>query len=146
MPPIDQFETICNPGLDIAARLQGKSGFASPCHPRHNMAHSRGSQSQVMSEQLTPEHFLPYVDRVFAISGWPYPLVLEQVDIGAMQEWEKARLARQPFNLIFRGPPGHVLPEGLYSLAVEQGPAFDLYVIPIHTMERDRQNYQALFN
>jgi hypothetical protein len=38
------------------------------------------------------------------------------------------------------------MPEGLYAAEVENGPRFDLYVIPIHTRAPDRQDYQAVFN
>jgi hypothetical protein len=31
-------------------------------------------------------------------------------------------------------------------LEVEGGPSFTLYVIPVHTPARDRQDYQAAFN
>jgi hypothetical protein len=48
--------------------------------------------------------------------------------------------------LIFRGPAGDLLREGLYVLEVEGGPSFELYVIPVHTPARDRQDYQAAFN
>jgi hypothetical protein len=99
-----------------------------------------------MTEELTPEHFLPYVDRIFHVPDWPHPLTLERVDRRPMQEWERKILPREPFNLIFRGPPGEVLREGFYTLQVDGGPSFNLYVIPVHTVERDRQNYQALFN
>ena len=47
---------------------------------------------------------------------------------------------------IFTGPPGDVLPEGLYGFDVDNGPAFGFYVIPIYTPMRDRQDYQAVFN
>jgi hypothetical protein len=39
-----------------------------------------------------------------------------------------------------------VLPEGLYTFDVENGPSFELYVMPIHTPARDRQDYQSSFN
>ena len=55
-------------------------------------------------------------------------------------------MTRQPFTLILRGPPDDVLPEGLYDVAVEDGPEFALYIIPIQTMSRDRQDYQVVFN
>jgi hypothetical protein len=53
---------------------------------------------------------------------------------------------RQPFNLIFRGPADDVMAEGFCTLAVDGGPSFDLYIIPIHTPSQDCQNYQVAFN
>jgi Domain of unknown function (DUF6916) len=52
----------------------------------------------------------------------------------------------QAFNLIFSGPPGDVLREGLYTFQVERGPEFEFYVMPIHTPAPGQQDYQAAFN
>jgi hypothetical protein len=97
-----------------------------------------------MAEPLTPEHFRPHVDKVFRVRGGRHAFTLARIEERRREEGEIG--ARDPFNLIFRGPPGDVLPEGLYTLAVDDGPAFELYVIPIHTPVPDRQNYQAAFN
>jgi hypothetical protein len=53
---------------------------------------------------------------------------------------------RPPFTLIFSGPPGDVLGEGLYALELEDGPSFDLYVMPIRTPLLGRQDYQVVIN
>jgi hypothetical protein len=63
-----------------------------------------------------------------------------------MEEREIAALGRQSFTLIFRGPLGDVLREGLYTLEAEGGSAFQLYVIPVQTFARDRQDYQVIVN
>ena len=55
-------------------------------------------------------------------------------------------LPRAPVTLLFRGAVNDVLPEGLYQVAVEDGPEFSFYINPIHTFERDRQDYQVVFN
>jgi hypothetical protein len=94
-----------------------------------------------MAEILTPEHFLPHVEKVFLVKGRRHALTLAQVEVSAVQG-----APRQSFNLIFSGPPGDVLPEGLYTLEVADGPQFELYVIPIHTPLPGRQNYQSVFN
>jgi hypothetical protein len=99
-----------------------------------------------MPDLLTPEHFAPHVDKVFRVQGSSHALTLARVERRRREEWELEVGERDPFNLIFRGPPGDVLREGLYTLDVEGGPSFELYVIPIHTPARDRQNYQAAFN
>src|SRR5262249_51163090 len=99
-----------------------------------------------MQEHLTPDHFLDHVNKTFRVKGGGHAFTLTRVEQRRMEEWEISEGLRQPFNLIFRGPPGNVLREGLYTLEVEGGPSFELYVIPIHTAARDRQNYQAAFN
>jgi Domain of unknown function (DUF6916) len=95
-----------------------------------------------MAEQLTPEHFLPHVDKTFRVAGGRHALTLAAVEAGPKQ----GAVPRQPFNLIFRGPPGDVLVEGVYTLEIESGPSFELYVMPIHTPDRTRQDYQSAFN
>jgi hypothetical protein len=99
-----------------------------------------------MAEELTPEHFKPHLHTTFRIKNGRHALTLTAVEQRRREEWELDMGFREPFNLIFRGPPGDVLPQGLYVMEVENGPEFELYVIPIHTPARDRQNYQASFN
>jgi hypothetical protein len=94
-----------------------------------------------MADTLTAEHFLPHVEKVFRVKGGRHAFTLAQVEVSG----EKGG-SRQSFNLIFSGPPGDVLPEGLYTLEVAEGPQFELYVIPIHTPERGTENYQSAFN
>jgi hypothetical protein len=99
-----------------------------------------------MTEQLTPQHFLPHVQKVFHVEDGRHALTLTRVEQRRLEDFETETGFREPFNLIFRGPPEDVLPEGTYRLAVEDGPSFELYVMPIYTPVRDRQNYQASFN
>ena len=94
--------------------------------------------------ELTAKHFTPHVGKVFRVEGGRHALTLAEVQERRLEDFEAA--LREPFNLIFRGPPGDVLPEGLYRLGPEDGPSFELYVIPVYTPARDRQNYQAPFN
>ena len=102
--------------------------------------------TQHMTEQLTPDHFRPHVDKAFRVQGTHHAFTLVRVDTRKREDWEHETGLREPFNLIFRGPPGDVMREGLYTLDVEGGPSFELYVIPIFTPARDRQDYQAPFN
>jgi hypothetical protein len=95
-----------------------------------------------MAEPLTAEHFLPHVDKTFRVKGGQHAFRLARVDVHKMS----GQVPRQPFTLIFSGPPGNVLREGLYVMEVEQGPQFELYVIPVHTPAPGRQDYQAAFN
>lgn len=99
-----------------------------------------------MTEQLTAEHFLPHLDQPFQVGAASDRLTLIRVDRRAAQDWERAVLPREPFNLIFRGPPERIIPAGLYRLEVEGGPGFELYLMPIHTEARGCQDYQAAFN
>ena len=94
-----------------------------------------------MTELLTPEHFLPHVEKVFRVKDDEHALTLMQVEVLDIKGG-----SRQPFTLIFSGPPGDVLREGRYTLQVERGPEFELYVMPVHTPVPGQQHYQAAFN
>src|ERR1051326_4607189 len=97
-----------------------------------------------MTDQLSADHFLPHVDKLFCVRDGRHALKLVSVEVPPANIAQGA--PRPPFNLIFSGPPGDVLREGMYTLDVENGPSFTLYVIPIQTFERNRQDYQAAFN
>jgi hypothetical protein len=99
-----------------------------------------------MTEQLTAEHFHPHVTKVFHVRGGRHALTLTALEGFDLSEAQPQLLSRPPFTLIFAGPPDDVLPEGEYAFEVEGGPAFAFYVMPIHTLARDRQDYQAVFN
>jgi hypothetical protein len=98
-----------------------------------------------MTAPFKADDFLPYVNKTFASKGVGHALVLTRVEQPRLGDRGEGEF-RAPFLLIFRGPPGDVLPEGLYTLDVENGPSFELYVMPIHTPARDRQDYQSSFN
>ncbi|MGA8552454.1 MAG: hypothetical protein WB678_19705 [Stellaceae bacterium] len=95
-------------------------------------------------DQLTAEDFAPYLGQAFCPIGGDLELVLVTLDRRERPGWEA--MARQPFALILRGPHQPILPEGVYQLAIDGGPALALYVIPIFTAARAHQDYQIVFN
>lgn len=95
-----------------------------------------------MTETISHEAFVPHVDKSFRVKGGHHVLKLCRVD--TMPKIDG--IPRQPFTLLFSGPPGDVLPEGFLTLELEDGNAFDLYVMPVHTPQLGRQEYQAVFN
>jgi hypothetical protein len=97
-----------------------------------------------MSTQLTADDFRPHIGKRCTPQGQHRMLTLVSVDTPRFAGWET--LPRKPFILIFSGPPGDVLPEGQYDVAIDEGPSLPLHIAPVHTLARDRQNYQAVFN
>lgn len=94
-----------------------------------------------MTAVLTQQDFEPHLNKTFRFPGWDGSLSLARVEIGPDYPGH-----RRPFTAVFQGPPGHVLPEGLYLATVETGETLEFYIQPIHTPARDRQDYQAAFN
>jgi hypothetical protein len=97
-----------------------------------------------MPGTLTIQDFLPHVGRRIVPAGQHRVLTLVSATVSRFPGWES--MPREPFALIMQGPPGDVLPEGLYDAAIEGGPDVTLHISPIHTPAPDRQDYQAVFN
>jgi hypothetical protein len=94
---------------------------------------------------LTADTFAPHVGASFRVEGGHHVLSLSEVErLGSQPGHGNPDF--QPFVLIFSGPPGDVLAEGMHTIAREDGTAYDLYLIPIHTPAPGRQDYQAVFN
>jgi hypothetical protein len=97
-----------------------------------------------MDAILRHEDFVPHLDKMFSFAGWHGTLRLARAEL--LPASGRAGHTRPPFMLIFAGPPGDVLPEGLYTATVADGPGFDVHIMPIRTIAADRQEYQAVFN
>jgi hypothetical protein len=93
---------------------------------------------------LTQEHFLPYVGKVFRLEGGGRTFTLARVTLVRRMTFPDA--PRAPFDVVFRGPPGDVLPKKFYRLYAEDGWSVVLYIEPKHTRVRDRQDYVAKFS
>ena len=48
------------------------------------------------------------------------------------------------FALLLRGPASPVLAEGTYTLTLPSGGSWAPYMMPVHTWERDAQDYQII--
>ncbi len=96
-----------------------------------------------MTGSINAETFKPYVGQPASLSNGP------NLTLAAVTP-HRSRSADAPpgatFSLLLSGPPAPVAPEGMHRLTFEDGASFDLYLIPIHTPSRDRQDYQIVFN
>jgi len=99
-----------------------------------------------MDQPLTAAQFQPHIGKGFKVKDGRHELTLARVDLRRLEEWEKDMFERHPFTLILSGPPRDVLPQGMYTFEVADGPSFELYVIPILTPVSTRQDYQSIFN
>lgn len=52
---------------------------------------------------------------------------------------------RQPFSLVFAGPPAPVLPQQTYRLSHPRHPALDIFLVPVGA-DASAVQYQAIFS
>jgi hypothetical protein len=97
-----------------------------------------------MAAAQQQQDFAPHVGKRFSFPGHTVVLLLARIDVAPQPGMPDA--TRTSFTLIFHGPVGDILPEGLYAAQVADGPELEFYIQPIHTTARDRQEYQAVFN
>jgi hypothetical protein len=96
-------------------------------------------------EILTIEHFKPHSGKTVRFKGTPYAFVLDRVEGDSTPP--PAGHGRAPFVVIFRGPSKtDVMRAGIYDCEIDGGPTYSLHVMPIHTYQPDRQEYQSAFN
>jgi hypothetical protein len=95
---------------------------------------------------LTADTFAPHLGTSFHVEGGRHVLSLGEIERLGGQPGHAAPTF-QPFVLLFSGPPGDVLAEGMHKITREDGTAaYELYLIPVHTPAPGRQDYQAIFN
>ena len=97
-----------------------------------------------MTDRLTANALTPHVGKVFRPLGQPHVLTLVSVDTRQPPGWEHA--PSPTFTLLLRGSRDDILPEGYYVFAIEGGHEADFYIVPIQTISREHQDYQAIFN
>ncbi len=95
-----------------------------------------------MTEGVGADSFSPHVGKEILLPDG-HRLTLVAVDRRGSPAPGAPRAA---FTLILRGAPAPIVPEGMHRLTLEDGASFDLYLIPIYTPSRDRQDYQIVFN
>lgn len=96
---------------------------------------------------LTLEDFKPHLEKTFKVRDGRHAFALANVVEHPVAEADLPKVNRLPFTLVFRGPPGDVLPAGLFTFDVDgEDASYELYVMPIHTHFAGQQDYQASFN
>src|ERR1700745_2354511 len=63
-----------------------------------------------MDRPLSADQFQPHIGKDFKVKDGRHELTLRAVDLRRLEAWETALFERNPFTLIFSGPPRDVLP------------------------------------
>jgi len=96
-----------------------------------------------MTDEPSAASFMPHIGKTVSLADG-HTLILVAVDQRIGHAPEAAM--RAPFSLKLRGSPAPIVPEGMHRLVFEDGTGFELYLIPVHTLSRDHQDYQIVFN
>ena len=93
----------------------------------------------------------PTLDDFASLRGERFALSMDRGEALSAELVEARALAqppfdgRQPFSLIFAGPPVPLLPQRIYRLAHEQLPPLDIFLVPI-AADAAGVRYQAVFS
>ena len=89
-----------------------------------------------MLERFTIDTFAPLAGQAFRLhvqGAEPFKVTLETVTVIPVSGWrpEDVDEHRQPFSLVFRGPPQFVLPQAIYRFEHEAIGTFEIFIVPI---------------
>jgi len=95
------------------------------------------------------DDFLPHVHGTFQVQyGAAEPLSFELIEVTELAR-HTASEARQPFSLIFLGPPSdRYLMQHTYRFDHEVLGSLDLFIVPLgpSSTQPERMRYQVIFN
>ena len=94
---------------------------------------------------LEYHHFEPLVGKKVTFTG----VALGETTLVKVIKNQKffTEAKRDPFILIFRSPKlEYYMTEGMRECVFEDGPTYELYIAPTHTIEKEWQDYQSIFS
>jgi hypothetical protein len=101
-------------------------------------------EDTVSLSALTADDFEPLVGTSFILqdgNGAEVPLTLDSM---RRTNGNIARVTRQPFALLFKGPPGRVLPQHIYLVRHPQMGALEIFIVPVGASP-EYVEYEAVF-
>ena len=103
-----------------------------------------------MLERFTLDTFAPLTGEIFRLhlaGAEPLEIVLEGVAEIPVSGWRPDDTAehRQPFSLVFLGPPRVVLPQAIYRFEHDGLGPFELFIVPIGQTAQGVR-YEAVFS
>jgi uncharacterized protein DUF6916 len=103
-----------------------------------------------MLEQFTLDTFTPQISTPFRVhvpGADPFRFTLEAVTEIPVSGWRPDDTAehRNPFTLLFLGPPGFILQQAIYQFEHETIGTFDLFIVPVGQSAQGI-SYEAVFS
>ncbi len=77
--------------------------------------------------EVTVEKFTPHLNRTFRIAALTNALEAELIEASSFGEAPKGGRAR--FTLVFRGPVGAILPQGIYRVSSEGMEEMEIFLV-----------------
>jgi hypothetical protein len=100
-----------------------------------------------MPERFSIEMFADRIGEKFQIHAGPEQhLAVELVEVADLTSPGGPDSARRraAFSVLFRGPRETVLPQRIYRLEQDEGPTFEIFLVPIGP-DREGMRYEAIF-
>jgi hypothetical protein len=91
---------------------------------------------------LTAATFAPYVGDTFALAAEPQAVELVLAEVTTLADRPGGR---DPFSLLFRGPPQPNLPQAIHRLEHAQLGALEIFVVPLAPDDAGTR-YEAIFS
>ena len=98
-----------------------------------------------MLPALTYEQFEPFLNSVFQIKYDTHTLELEFAKCEKLKSQAANQVRREPFSLLFLGPPRPVLPQRMYNFDFGELGSLEIFIVPIGP-DGSRMRYQAVFS
>lgn len=96
-------------------------------------------------QTVTHEDFAACLNQPFKIPDRDKSMLIVQlVEAEPRGSFDPEMQTRQPFSLLFRGPPEPLLPQGLYRMNHRQLGDLELFLVPIGP-DRQGMRYEAVF-
>jgi hypothetical protein len=92
---------------------------------------------------LTVEQFAAHLNEAFTVIHETSRTELALVEAAARRGGRPD--GRQPFALLFHGPPAPVLPQAMYRFEHSAFPPLDIFIVPVGPAG-DRMQYEAIFS
>lgn len=95
-------------------------------------------------DPVTLERFTPLVGQAFRIGTGADGVDAVLVEANSLREAQGAGARSHQFSLVWRGPPGAVLPQQIHTVSHPLLGTLDLFLVPIGP-DTEGMRYQAVF-
>ena len=130
---------------------RGESGSAPEGSGRTQSSFIEPFPRTIMLDQVTVSVFVPHLGERFSLEGAPEGVAdlelfrAEKSSFGSLADGPTSGF-RESFSLMFLGPEGIPLPQGMYTLTHPSLGTFSLFLVPMGPgRQSPRLRYEAIF-